>query len=445
MRFDMNRGLALASFLLLAVLGAVGCSKEGVPIGAVAIVPASDTRVSALDFEPGDRIGLSVLRGSGLYAENAPLVYDGVLFTGELAWYAERQETSTLTAYYPYSEAGFPATFAVAADQRGGCLSSDLLGALRKDVVPGSTPVSMVFRHLFASVTAVVNNRSAATVEGLSFSGFRAEAAIDFSALEATANAAAAPVEVRAYEEQAGVSYRAVLVPQTADLTVAVALDDGSVYRKTIAGASLAGGHRYALSVTLSDDRLNLAMSGDISDWIDGGSLGGESEPGTGGTLVYEGETYRTASIGGRVWMAENLRYVPSGATPGSGVRYPAEGAAGVAAKGLLYDRATALGSGTADSEGRLRGICPPGWHIPDGTELESLLTADCGAGFFTPAGCWIASVPDGKYGANSYLMSATLSAGAGRMECLLLSGSAASAVVDVPVGYGVSLRCVAD
>ncbi len=429
------------SLLLIALVCAAGCSKEG-RIGSVAIVPA-DTRVSALDFDPGDRIGLSVVRTSGVYAENSPLVYDGAVFSGDLIWYAEREESSTLTAYFPYSESGFPVEFSVETDQRGGCLLSDLLGALRKDVVPGSAPVSMVFRHLMSSVTVVVNNHSAAAVEGVSFSGFRAVAEVDFSALEATAKSSAPPAEVRAFEEQPGLSYRAVLVPQSADLTVAVALDDGTVYRKTIASASLSGGHCYALTVDLSDDRLSLGLSGEITDWIDGGALGGSSDPVEGETLAYGGETYRTVTIGGKVWLAENLRFMPSGATVGSGVRYPAEGASGVAAKGLLYDRETALGVASADAESRVQGICPSGWHIPDRAELESLLTAGCGDDFFIPAGCWIQSIPNGKYGTNTYLMSATLSAAEGRMVCLLLSGSAASGLVDVPVNYGVSLRCV--
>ena len=43
-----------------------------------------------------------------------------------------------------------------------------------------------------------------------------------------------------------------------------------------------------------------------------------------------------------------------------------------VSTQGMLYDYATAT-AGASDGAGRIRGICPEGWHIPDADELRAL------------------------------------------------------------------------
>lgn len=449
--------------LALALLGTAGCSKTGQEYARVAVVPVFETRVSTLDFDRGDRIGLSIVRASAVYAENEPMTYDGTAFSGDAVWYADRTEPSTLTAYYPYLASGLPYEFSVAADQRAGYTASDLLGAVSEGVLPSAEPVTMVFCHLLSQLTVVVENRSAAAVAGVALSGFSPTARVDFGTLEVAAVPAGGG-EVQACETEAGVAYRAILVPQCADLTVTVRMDDGSVHRKTIAQVALESRKRYALTVDIAADGVALMLGGEIQDWVDGGSIGsnagGADEPekddgsGSGGGDGDDSETddvrdagggcYRTVSVGGRLWMAENLRYMPQDAVPGSGVWYPKAGASAVAGRGLLYDRATALGS---DEDGGLpvRGLCPAGWHLPSRAELESLAGADCGADFFADAGCWICSDLQKKYGSRSYLMSTTLSAD-GDMECLQVdAASGAGAIFPLPVEYGVSVRCVED
>lgn len=450
--------------LLPAVFCMASCSKNiSGERARVMIVPTLETRVSALDFDKGDRIGLSIVRGTEPYAENAAMTYDGAVFSDGPLWYAERQEPSTLTAYYPYAETGMPDEFMVASDQRTGCSSSDLLGAVARDVLPADGPVNMVFSHLLSQLTILANTRPDAEVAGVALSGFSPAARVDWESLTVAAVAGNSVREVLACEIQPGLAYRAILVPQEADLTVTVSMDDGSVYRRTIGSVRLESRKQYTLSVDVADERLNLSLKGMIQNWEDGGSIAGgiggpvdpetPEGPGEGdpddkddGVLDYAGEEYRTATVAGRVWMAENLRYVPAGAAVGTGIWYPKEGAAAVAAKGLLYDRATAVGTDNADSS-PLRGICPAGWHIPDGEELLTLADADCGADFFADSGCWMVStVPGDRYGSNSYLMSCELSASAGQMECLrVAAASGAGLLFSVPAEYGVSVRCVKD
>lgn len=216
--------------VLLFALACMGsCSKTFAEYARVTIVPTFETRVSALDFDRGDRIGLTIVRGSESYAENVAMTYDGTAFADGPLWYAERQEPSTLTAYYPYSDAGAPSEFTVAADQRTGCSSSDLLGAVARDVLPGEAPVNMVFRHLLSQLTVFVNVPAGEAVSGVALSGFSPTARVDFGSMEVSAVAVTGVREVLACEVQPGLAYRAVLVPQQADLTVTVSMADGSV------------------------------------------------------------------------------------------------------------------------------------------------------------------------------------------------------------------------
>ena len=393
------------------------------------------------------------------------MTYDGTAFAGSLAWYAERQEPSTLVACYPYFEEGMPTEFSVQTDQRAGCGTSDLLGAVKTEVMPAATPVGMVFNHLLTQLSVVVTNRTEHTVVGVVLGGAVPVAEVDFRTQQAAAKAGVPAAEVQACEVQAGRSYRAVLVPQCTDLAVTLVAADGAMLTRTVPAAVLQSGYCYDLAVEWNDSEQGALLAGSIRDWIDGGTIV-PGEVGNGdpedkddkgdkddddnddsgdGTLSYAGETYRTQRIGGRLWMAENLRYRPANMALGADVRYPEAGAASVAEKGLLYDREAVSGGALPAADAPMRGICPSGWHVPSRAELETLLAEDCGAGFFCSSGCWIHTDKADKYGAYSYLMSATLSDDASQMMCLNIPSNPSSGIIALPVRYCVSLRCVQD
>lgn len=433
--------------MMLCLAG--GCAKQDVGSGYVTILPTIRTRVSTLGFEAGDRIGLTILRATAVHAENRPMTYDGTAFTGDTEWYAARQESSTLIAYYPYAAAGTPVGFSVETDQRGGCAPSDLLGAVKRDVVPGTAPVSMVFNHLLAQVSVVITNRTANPVVGVVLGGTVPEAEVDLKTQRVAVKAGAAAAEIQACEIEPGLSYRAVLVPQSTELEIVLVAADGAVLTKRVPEAVLQSGCRYDLSVEWTENGEGFLLFGGINDWLDGGTIvpGGDAaeDPGEengGDVLEYEGERYRTQRIGDQVWMAENLRYLPAAATLEEGVRYPEAGASAVAEKGLLYDRQTAC-AGSLTSDSPVRGICPPGWHIPNRTELEQL--AGCEAGFFCDSGCWLWNARASKYGASSYVMSSTLSDDGTKMISLGIPTNAGSGILSLPVQYCISVRCVRD
>lgn len=438
-------------FMALAVLIAAGCAESEKGTLCVKIAPAIRTRVTGLHFDTGDRIGLTISKGSAPYAENVPMTYDGTAFTASgLSWYNDLNEKSVLTAYYPYAEGGRPDEFTVSSDQTQGNGPSDLLAAVKTDVTPVSAPVGMIFYHVMSQLTIVVSNSSSAVVTGVSVGGLVPTAEIDYSMPKAAAKSGVAAAEVKACEVKPGATYRAILVPQQAALTVTVTTDDGRSHTKTLSSAQLESGRRYDMSVLVTNEEIQISLSGDIGDWEDGGSLdgsGGGDDGDDSQTLSYGGVTYRTTTVGETVWMAENLRYVPDEALLTKGIWYPDgnEDAEYVREHGMLYSFTVALGGAQVVSGAPVRGICPEGWHVPYIDKLQTLAAGpDCG---FTLAGMWNSVSKNYVSSAKSgYLMSATTDDGGSSYSALLFYASGGNpSPSSLPAGNGVSLRCVKD
>ena len=438
-------------FMALAVLIAAGCAESEKGTLCVKIAPAIRTRVTGLHFDTGDRIGLTISKGSAPYAENVPMTYDGTAFTASgLSWYNDLNEKSVLTAYYPYAEGGRPDEFTVSSDQTQGNGPSDLLAAVKTDVTPVSAPVGMIFYHVMSQLTIVVSNSSSAVVTGVSVGGLVPTAEIDYSMPKAAAKSGVAAAEVKACEVKPGATYRAILAPQQAALTVTVTTDDGRSHTKTLSSAQLESGRRYDMSVLVTNEEIQISLSGDIGDWEDGGSLdgsGGGDDGDDSQTLSYGGVTYRTRTVGETVWMAENLRYVPDEALLTKGIWYPDgnEDAEYVREHGMLYSFTAALGGAQAVSGAPVRGICPAGWHVPYIDELQTLAAGpDFG---FTLAGMWNSVSNNYVSSAKSgYLMSATTDDGGSSYSVLLFYASGGNpAISPQTAANGVSLRCVKD
>lgn len=113
-----------------------------------------------------------------------------------------------------------------------------------------------------------------------------------------------------------------------------------------------------------------------------------------------DGETYKTVSIGGKIWMAENLRYNKGenschrGSTNADtcsmfGRQYPWRVAAGVTDEqcasyewttySYLPDPTYSVDKSTDTScvmGEKRQGICPSGWHLPTASEVKSLVSS---------------------------------------------------------------------
>jgi uncharacterized protein (TIGR02145 family) len=110
------------------------------------------------------------------------------------------------------------------------------------------------------------------------------------------------------------------------------------------------------------------------------------------GTVVYDGKSYKTKKFGSAEWMTENLAYLPAVSSPtpgsntlpyyyvpgffGSGVT-EAKSTPGYSLYGVMYNWPAAVNGQSSSSGGTIRGICPPGWHLPgekDWVDLWSFL-----------------------------------------------------------------------
>ena len=134
-----------------------------------------------------------------------------------------------------------------------------------------------------------------------------------------------------------------------------------------------------------------------------------------------DGKVYRTVKIGEQVWMAENLNYADSVSTPGLAGRSWCFGdrAENCEVAGRLYTWAAAIDSvGLAsDAEspqrcgygricsfsGKVQGICPSGWHLPDTTEWNTLLETASGPTALMSRVGWYVDHGTDEYGFSAF------------------------------------------
>ena len=109
--------------------------------------------------------------------------------------------------------------------------------------------------------------------------------------------------------------------------------------------------------------------------------------------IVYDardGNAYKTVKIGNQIWLAENLKYLPSVVGPSTGSErtpyyyvYGYDGTNVTDAKatsnyttyGVLYNWPAAM-AGSASSNANpsgVQGVCPAGWHLPSDAEWTEL------------------------------------------------------------------------
>ena len=358
------------------------------------------TRVSDLNFDDGDRIGLTIVKEGGeTFVSNALMTYGNNVFTGNLTWYPE-SVTSDLSAYYPYDDAGVPTTFSVETDQSSGTSSSDLVIGVETGVSPSSSAIGMTFRHKLTKIVVAVTNTTGSAISSVVLQGSIPTADVNVPEATVTVSSTATAADITAYAVTADQRYTAIIVPQTVSLTLKVTTADSKEYVQTLSQTEYISGGQYTVNASVSSESgLSISVSGDLEGWTDEGEVGPAEDPGDNtGEIEYQGVTYKTVTLdNGSTWMAEPLRYVPEGYTPstdptadshiwypykndGSGAAVAATDEETIAAKGYLYDMYAALGvtseeltAETAASFEGAQGICPDGWHIPTWQEFFDL------------------------------------------------------------------------
>ena len=396
-------------YLALAALAFAACQKPDQPVltpDRIQIEPVI-TKATEVNFETGDKIGLTITKVNDTekYADNAALTYDGSVFSGDLLWYADAYSEADVHAYYPYSGNGTPTSYFAECDQRDGIAKADLMAASKNGVHPTPNAITMVFKHLMTKIVVNIDNQSGAEVEMVEIAGSKVAADIDIATMTVSAYSSplpdVAPDPIKTFEATAGKVWKAIIIPGTSKLTLAVSLSNGKKIIQPLAEMTLKSGGQYTVNARLLQDDMIVSASGEIENWTDEGEIGFDGEGSTEDTpvefmeyegyFVYDGVEYKTVTLAdGNKWMAENLRFIPRGKTVSSdpaedaGIWYPAANADKTAdpvlaeTLGLLYDAPTAFAAEvTAENAGTFegtQGICPEGWHIPTVAELTGLV-----------------------------------------------------------------------
>ena len=409
----MKKSVILAGMALLTL---AACNKnpkvEPQPVDfsqyAVRVEPVI-TRATETNFEKGDQIGLSIVRAAGDYATNKQLTYDGTAFSGDLNWYDEGAEESTLKAYYPYnSTESLPTRFTVQSDQSKGTSASDFVSAVKENVLPSANAVPMVFKHRLSRLVVTVKNNSGAEIEKVQFQEIIPVALIDEN-LTAKVDENAKWQTITAFAD--GDKYYAIVPGQTVAPIVAVTAG-GKELTQQLVEVTLEPGKQYSVSVVVNKEEIKVVLAGEIENWTDGGEITGDGpsfeEKLEDGYFTYDGVKYNVVQLkDGKWWMAQNLAYLPEGYTPATdltavtaGVFAPIQvnadhtGAefttdpAVIAANGYLYQAEVALGLKIGDLKSEdeakalegVQGICPKGWHVPTQADIVALVGKSVGA-----------------------------------------------------------------
>lgn len=130
-------------------------------------------------------------------------------------------------------------------------------------------------------------------------------------------------------------------------------------------------------------DGIKISCSDGKSFTLSNGADGKDGKSFVDGWMVdsRDKQLYRVVTIGEQIWMAENLNYKTENSWCGGG----SDKNEGDCTKyGRLYTWTAAVGKSetecgygkTCGLSGKVRGVCPEGWHLPDTTEWSKLFTA---------------------------------------------------------------------
>lgn len=388
-----------------AALVAAGCDKKDQtpeePAGLLKIEPLI-TRATSTNFEEGDKIGVDVILPDAAHATNECLTYseNEMAFQGTLKWYANGGTPCTIKAFYPYDAAGFPSTFTVASDQSTGAGASDFMVAAKTGVYPQKAAVTLPFQHYLSQIVVEVTNQAEADIDYVKVKGLipTADINVEGEVITVTPSATAEKGDIIAEAVTANKTYRAIIVPQEAEFSLEIAVNQGATILTNIPSSIMKQGYTYKIEATVTPDNVKVSLAGEIKNWEDGGTIGGGSteivfeEHLDNGYFIYHNKNYKVAKLAdGNWWMTQPLSYVPSDYTPSDDPTVEAHIWYSVPAKddkdetkiekyGYLYDYYAILDvkeitEDNFDDFAGVRGICPVGWHVPTKAEADVLVT----------------------------------------------------------------------
>lgn len=268
----MRKILVMLTLITLFVSCQKGAENSLEPTPQRVTITPAITRATELAFESGDKIGLTIIKqDQSKHVDNAPMTHTDGLFIGDVAWY-EGDLASNMVAYYPYSTTGTPTSFTVSSDQTSGYAASDLMGAVKPDVVPTTDAVGLIFKHLLSKIVVNVKQTDA-NISSVTLQNSIPTATVDLANLTVAADQSAATASIVARPITANSDYRAIIVPQTVSLAVVVTTAQGKIYTHKLASAKIESGGQYSINIEIAKEQLKVSMSGDIENWSNKGEL----------------------------------------------------------------------------------------------------------------------------------------------------------------------------
>ena len=316
-------------------------------------------------------------------------------FTGTMYWGAD--ENHNFYAYYPRNP-GFsgertevPISLASAQNQSGDG-NKDHIGALDFMVATPLTvarggAVNLTFNHVFAMIEFQI--KGSGNLTQVSLSG-----ANPLAFTSGTISLNQTPSEGSPYTITTSSTLKYVTVTMGSAVVLS-AETAGSVYMMVLPGTQDAD---LLIALKIGDTWKELSKTAPFGGFVRGKKYVVELNTADAGwsnnvlTDSRDANTYSYKTIGTQVWMTENLAYLPSVVSPGTGSTssgyhyvYGYNGTDVAAAKattnystyGVLYNWTAAMNgaaSSSADPSG-VQGICPTGWHLPSDAEWTTLTT----------------------------------------------------------------------
>ena len=256
-------------------------------------LPISITRATtgSSDFVNGDKVGLYVVNytsngagslvANGNHVDNMCFTYQGVWSPAKPIYWADATTRADFYCYSPYTanvSSVSEYSFAVGTNQStaDAYKASDFLWGKVSGAQPSAEPVGITLDHKMSrlSVTVVAGNGYSAEdvkVANVTIGSVKTEAKINLATGAVTAHGNTGDV-IPNYSDG---EYSAYLVPQTlndADLVKIVIGDRTYVLKQSI---TLEGGmqHKCTITVTKTDQGINIGVSGWVVDSYDYGGV----------------------------------------------------------------------------------------------------------------------------------------------------------------------------
>lgn len=285
--------------------------EEEMPINISSTYPVAANTRATIDngFVAGDAVGVFVVDYDsdghamkptlkGDRAGNVKLTFDGTKWTANYQMYWTNSQTpADFYGYYPYDQQMESVTdypFSVSRHQdnnatttaAAGYEASDLLRAKTENVAPTSETVNMVYKHLMAGITVILERGTdfepdewAALEKTVLIENTKLSGTVDLSTgtVMVSTDASPAPIIPLRYNG----TWRAVAFPQTvaAGETVASVTVDGQTYQlKKDVSITYQSGKMHKMTITVNKNTTTgsyefLLTADDIVAWTDDPSL----------------------------------------------------------------------------------------------------------------------------------------------------------------------------